>query len=69
MRFDIDYDFAFEYDKEADLPILPNGLEKDERGLYKWPNGKYLPPDAYILADGSKQIIYEPRELEFQDLL
>lgn len=58
MKYDVDYDFAFEIDADG-FPFLPDNLTKDENGFYVLPNGKYLPIGFYHYKDG-RNLIYEP---------
>lgn len=60
MKYDIDYDYEFETD-DFGTPFLPSEV-KDKGKFLVFPNGKYLPPNCYLLEDGSS-LIYEPVEL------
>ena len=67
MAYDIDYDYPFKHG-ELDVTLLPQGVTMDGE-LYVLPNGKYLPPGAYRMPDGS-DLIYEPHALSpFADML
>lgn len=68
MKYEVDEEYPFEYDKNTGFPFFPHGLTEDGN-LYVLPNGKYLPRDCYICEDGSC-LIYEPYELSpFREML
>ncbi len=47
---------------------LPDGLWTDEDGLYRLPDGRYLPAGYYeIRGDDDRHMVYEPAALTYWD--